>query len=366
MKYNRNLFNLKLLLLFIVPITVFVYFSYLYIEQKLIVQPFSGWFILWSLSLLMVIISIFCIFHQFKLKEKNIENTQLLSHIFEAQEAIIVLDAKGVILRTNTAFSTITGYDSKEVAGKSLIHYIFNGKKQNKIYKLILHELQKKGKWQGEIYCKRKNNQLYPALLSVTSVKNKKNIILYYIVQFSDIFNLKKEQKRLRYQVEHDQLTHLLNRKALLQRLGEEFSKAKRHNFTHAFLFIDLDNFKYVNDNYGHHIGDKVLIEVAKRLKKSVRKSDIVARISGDEFAIILLNLNNQYGTNKDALQQIDVKILNLIASEMICDNIHLTISASIGIEFFPRNDTKIDDIMIKADKAMYKAKKSGKNMSVS
>ncbi len=184
-------------------------------------------------------------------------------------------------------------------------------------------------------------------MLSITAIKNEHNITTHYIAQFIDISEIKKAQQLAQHQADHDFLTGLLNRKSLLQRLNEEFIKAKRHKFVHAFLFIDLDNFKSINDNYGHDIGDKVIVEIAKRLKNMLREGDIVARISGDEFGVILLNLNANESQAAQTVKQICDKILQSISEELLIDKHKLSISSSIGIKMFPENEKCMNDVIL-------------------
>ena len=150
-----------------------------------------------------------------------------------------------------------------------------------------------------------------------------------------------------------------------MQRLNEEFVKARRHDFLHAFLFIDLDEFKIINDNYGHDIGDKLLIDVSKRLKSILREEDIVARISGDEFAIVILNIDKSEAEAAKDIKEICTKVINTLNTPFIIKEYNLNISASIGIKLFPDNEKNIDDVIIHADTAMYQAKDQGKNQFV-
>jgi diguanylate cyclase (GGDEF)-like protein len=221
------------------------------------------------------------------------------------------------------------------------------------------------GHWQGEIYNKRKNGDIFPERLSITAIKDDDGKTTHYIAQFIDLTDIKKAQKTTEYQANHDFLTSLLNKKSFIQRMDEEFGKATRHNFKHALLFIDLDNFKAVNDNYGHNIGDMLIIEVAKRLNKSIRDGDISARLSGDEFAIVLLNINKDMDTAAKEVSVICNKILQIISDKFILENNIINISLSIGIKIFPSNEKTVQDIITHADTAMYRAKHKGKNQFV-
>lgn len=179
----------------------------------------------------------------------------------------------------------------------------------------------------------------------------------------------KEELHKLRvhaqHEANHDPLTGIANRKQLLKRLHEEFYRGIRHHFTHAFLFIDLDNFKSINDTYGHAIGDALLIEVSKRLGASLRQEDFLARISGDEFAIMLLNLQQDEESAMRDTEVIANKILARIAEPFKIEDYTLSISLSIGVKLFPDAEYSVDDVVAHADTAMYEAKKLGKNRCV-
>lgn len=170
---------------------------------------------------------------------------------------------------------------------------------------------------------------------------------------------------KAQYEANHDPLTGIANRKQLLKRLHEEFYRGIRHHFTHAFLFIDLDNFKSVNDTYGHAIGDALLIEVSKRLGASLRQEDFLARISGDEFAIMLLNLHEDEKVAKDDVEIIANKILSHVAEPIKIEDYELHMSLSVGVKLFPDAEYSVDDVVAHADTAMYEAKKLGKNRCV-
>ena len=203
-------------------------------------------------------------------------------------------------------------------------------------------------------------------------------IIIYIILVFLLFFMLRlfredeyhKEklhqlQLQAQHEANHDALTGIANRKQLLKRLHEEYYRGIRHHFTHAFLFIDLDNFKAVNDTYGHAIGDALLIEVSKRLGASLRQEDFLARISGDEFAVMLLNLHEDEDEAMKDVEVIAQKMLNLISQPVQIEDYTLHISLSIGIKLFPDAEYSVDDIVAHADTAMYEAKKGGKNRCV-
>ncbi len=261
----------------------------------------------------------------------------------------------------NKSFKKRTGYRPDEIIGHTT-NILKSGKHRKKFYADMWRKLLTSGKWSGDIYNKRKNGEIYPERLSVTAIKNENGEIINFIAQFYDISDLKNAQNEALYQANHDFLTGLINRKFLLQRLHEENSKAVRHHFIHAFLFIDLDNFKTVNDTYGHHIGDELLIQVSQRMKSLLREEDILARISGDEFAVILVNIANSKEAAKKYAEKKCQSIIDTLSQVFVIEENKIYIGASIGIKIFPDEKNNIEDIINDADKAMYVSKKHGKN----
>ena len=319
---------------------------------------------LWIFSNISLIFLTYILNRLVKKEDQYKEELRISSYSFDSHEAMTITDVNGVILKVNKAFSEITGYDADDVIGqnprvlKSKMH-------TNEFYKNMWHSLQTEGRWSGEIYNKKKNGDIYLEMLSITAIKNEKNITTHYIAQFLDISDIKKAQEDAEHQANHDFLTSLLNRKSLTERLQEEFVKAKRHNFLHSFIFIDLDNFKNINDNYGHGIGDILLVQVSQRLRESVRDEDIIARMSGDEFAIIILNLDKPEQEAAKDVQDICRKLLKNISRPYYIDEHKLEITSSIGIKLFPDGELNVNDVIVHADTAMYQAKNQGKNQFI-
>ncbi len=247
---------------------------------------------LWILAIASFVFLIYILNKLIDSEAKLIENLRIASYAFDAHEAMTITDPNGRILRVNKAFTRITGYDAQEVIGKNP-RVLKSYKHPEEFYEKMWRDLHTKGYWSSDIYNKRKNDEIYMERLSITAIKNKKGITTHFIAQFLDVSELKKAQEDAAYQAKHDSLTRLPNRSSMIEKLQEELIRAKRHNFLNAFLFIDLDIFKSINDNYGHMIGDKLLVNVAKRFKNSIREEDYISRISGDEFCIILLDLGS-------------------------------------------------------------------------
>lgn len=329
--------------------------------QKDIKQVFTYTIILWILSFISFFFFLYYINALIKKEDKLLAKIRIASHTFDSHEAIVITDKNGVVLEVNKSFTRITGYKADEIIGQTT-KILKSGKHTKEFYADMWHQLLTSGQWKGDIYNKRKNGEIYPERLSITAIKDKNGEIINFIAQFYDISDLRNAQEEAQYQANHDFLTGLMNRKALLQRLHEENAKAIRHNFIHAFLFIDLDNFKQVNDTYGHHVGDELLIQVSHRLRSVLREEDILARISGDEFTIILVNIADSKEAAKEYAQKKCQAIIKALSATFVIEGNEIHIGASIGIKIFPDEKHNIEDIMNDADKAMYVAKKNGKN----
>ena len=319
---------------------------------------------LWILSLISLIGLTYLLRKLIINEEKYTEELRISAYTFDSHEAMTITDVKGTILKVNDAFTRITGYEASEVIGKNP-NVLKSMKHGDDFYKEMWRQINTVGKWSDEIYNKRKNGEIYMERLSITAIKNDKGITTHYIAQFLDISDIKKMQEQAQHQADHDFLTGQLNRKSLMQRLHEEFVKAKRHDFIHAFMFIDLDKFKMINDSYGHTVGDKLLIEIATRLKRLLREEDILARMSGDEFAIIILNIEENRSKAAQIVKDVATRLISEINRPYILDAYRITIGASIGIKIFPDGEEDFHSVVVHADTAMYQAKHQGKNQFV-
>ncbi|EDZ61253.1 sensory box/GGDEF domain/EAL domain protein [Sulfurimonas gotlandica GD1] len=319
---------------------------------------------LWSISIIALIFLTYILKRLITKEEKYIQELRIAGYAFDAQEAMVITDLSGTIVKVNKAFTDITMYEASEAIGKNpkILKSHLN---DDKFYKAMWNEIISFGKWKGEIFNKRKNGEIYPEILSITAIKNEDNKTTNYIAQFTDITSIKKAQEDAQYQANHDFLTGLLNRNSLIEKLHEEFIKAKRHNFTHAFLYIDIDDFKKINDQYGHNIGDMLIVEVSQRLKHILREDDVIARISGDEFGIMLLNFDKENSDIAKCIKGICTKILKSISESFLIYEHKIDISLSIGIKLFPDNEELKDEVIIHADTAMNQSKAQGKNQYV-
>jgi len=287
--------------------------------------------------------------------EQN-KKLKLAATIFEnTEEAIIVANKKLKIDLVNRAFLKIYGYDLKNIEGKDL-SFIFKNSRDidfNNIIKLV----QKIGTWQGKISNRSKSGEIIPFWTTIKKIEDKENNIFNYIIIQTDLREIEKSRAEIDYLAYHDPLTGFNNRIYLEEYLDHTITVAKRNKTSFALLFLDLDRFKYINDTYGHNIGDKVLIEIANRLKQSVRESDLIVRWGGDEFIIILENIHSPIDVVK-----IVKKIISNIKKPIYVNSFQFIITASIGITLFPENGEDKNTLIKNADSAMYLAKEDGKN----
>jgi diguanylate cyclase (GGDEF)-like protein/PAS domain S-box-containing protein len=272
------------------------------------------------------------------------------------QEGVVITDRDGRILTVNPAFSAITGYDPGELIGHSM-RLLQSGRHDGAFYDALWQAVRTTGHWQGEIWNRRKNGEVYPELLTISTVRDEHGGIVNYVGSFSDITTWKRSQQRMEHLAHHDALTGLPNRLMLLARLEHAVAKARRDQGQGGVLFLDLDRFKQVNDTLGHPAGDALLIAVAKRLRERLRDSDTLARLGGDEFVIVLEQPidRNQIAGLAGALIARLSEPFDLPGGQVA------RIGASIGIALFPADGTAPDALMKHADAALYESKQGGR-----
>jgi diguanylate cyclase (GGDEF)-like protein/PAS domain S-box-containing protein len=292
-----------------------------------------------------------------KERDKQNRDLRLYSKVFNsASEAIMVTDKNQKIIDVNPAFSNITGYSREEIIGSKPSRFA-SGMHDSDFFKEMWSTLQVTGSWHGEIWDKRKDGKNYPKQLSINAVHEDSGELSQYVAVFSDITILKDTEKRLESLAYSDPLTALNNRTMFQFLLNMTYETAFREANQFALLFIDLDQFKQVNDTLGHSKGDQLLIEVADRIKKCTRKSDIVSRIGGDEFTVILPNLHSN-----EAAALIAQKIIKSVANPVQLGNDTVHVGASIGISIYPQDGSNMEILSKHADIAMYHVKESGRN----
>jgi len=285
------------------------------------------------------------------------ESMELASMVYQnSREAMTVTNCNGDIITTNPAFTEITGYSADEIKGQS--HKFIVSKQQDKrVYRSMERALNSTGHWQGEIaYC-HKNGENYLGLLRINSTYNKDKSLHRRVSQFYDITDQKKSEEMIWRQANFDSLTGLPNRHMFLGRLDQEKEKAQRTGLHVALLFLDLDHFKEVNDTLGHTVGDLLLIDVAQRLLNCTRKTDMVSRLGGDEFTVILGELKNIR-----CVERVAQKILSELSEPYLLGEHNVYITPSIGITLYPEDGEESAILLKNADQAMYSAKQNGRN----
>ncbi|MBV8617560.1 MAG: EAL domain-containing protein [Curvibacter sp.] len=279
---------------------------------------------------------------------------------FESQEGMLVADRSGTILKVNRAFTDITGYSSEDAVGMTP-KLLKSGRHDKAFYEAMWDSVTSTGQWRGEIWNRRKNGEIFPEWLTITAVKGDDQEVTHYVSTLTDITQRKAAENEIRHLAFFDPLTSLPNRRLLLDRLRQALAVSERRRREGALIFIDLDNFKTLNDTLGHDKGDLLLQKVAQRLKACVRDTDTVSRLGGDEFVVMLENLGRdareaaqQAETVGEAIRQSLNHPYDLAGHEYHC-------SPSMGITLFD-HQTELDEMLQRADLAMYQAKAAGRN----
>jgi len=289
------------------------------------------------------------------------EDLRLLAITFESHEAILITDAQGKILRVNHAFSDITGYSEDEVLGKDTSMFS-SGRHDKSFYQAMWKQLNESGRYEGEMWNRRKNHEVYPERQTITAIKDEHNEVVNYVTVFSDITEQKDNEQQIKDLAFYDPLTTLPNRRLLINRLEQEITLSLRSGFRGTVIFLDLDDFKKINDSLGHQYGDELLKQVAQRLSESVCETDTVSRIGGDEFVILLARQDLSSDALIESATLLAEKIINVFQQPFILKTYTHHITSSMGIATFPAKNDTATELLRQADTAMYKAKKRGKN----
>ena len=282
---------------------------------------------------------------------------QLFSKLFEATlEGITVTDPEGTITEVNQAFTDITGYSREEALGQNP-RVLKSDRHEPEFYDRMWKDIAAKGSWEGEIWNRRKSGEAYPEWLSISAIRDEDGHLAHYVGVFHDITEMKRKEEQIRFQANHDALTGLPNRSLILDRLDMALARAKRQQAKVAVVYLDLDNFKIINDSLGHTVGDEVLVRVAERFTALVREGDTVARLGGDEFVFLLDNVSDEADSAHMAL-----RILVAMERPLIVGGRELILSPSIGIALYPNDGQDPASLLKHADLAMYQAKQQGRN----
>jgi diguanylate cyclase (GGDEF)-like protein/PAS domain S-box-containing protein len=277
--------------------------------------------------------------------------------VFEnTTEGVMITDVERRIVAVNRAFTEITGYGQEELTGQSSA-ILDSGRHDAQFYEAMWRTIRDEGRWQGEIWSRRENGDIYPEWLNISEVRNGSGRVTHYVAVFSDISAMKESEARLDHIAHHDPLTNLPNRLLLHARMEQALAKARRSNTLMAVMFLDLDYFKKINDTMGHPIGDQLLQEVAARLRNCVREVDTVSRLGGDEFTILLEELHEAR-----AVGAVAQKIITELGERYLIREHEVFVTCSIGISLFPGDGDDITTLLKNADTALYRAKEQGRN----
>ena len=280
---------------------------------------------------------------------------------FESNEGMLITDANAVILRVNQAFTETTGYTAEEAVGQTP-RLLNSGRHNSDFFREMWETIHRTGTWQGEIWDRRKNGEIYPKWLTISAVKNKDGIVTNYVGSHVDITERKQAEDKIKQLAYYDYLTRLPNRRLLKDRLQQAFASSARSGKGGALLFVDLDNFKSLNDTLGHEMGDLLLQQVAQRLESCVREGDTVARLGGDEFVILLEGLSENTFDAAEQTKVLGNKILDALTTPYQLATYEYHCTPSIGVTLFIDHMEGVKDLLKQADIAMYQAKKAGRN----
>ena len=287
------------------------------------------------------------------------EHQRLTAQMYDpSREAMVITDPENRIVSVNSSFTRLTGYAPEEVIGQNP-RILQSGKHDKEFYRQMWDSILTLGHWRGDIWDRRKDGTFYPKFLAITAVRNGSGDIVNYSAIFYDVTERKALEEELDHLAHYDMLTGLPNRMLLQDRLEQAIAAAERQRQHFALLFIDLDGFKPVNDRYGHGAGDRLLMEVGRRLLEVVRAMDTAARLGGDEFVVILTDVKNTENARRVADKILESLCLPYELGEWA--DAPIVISASIGVSIYPNDELVANELLRTADQAMYRAKREGK-----
>jgi diguanylate cyclase (GGDEF)-like protein/PAS domain S-box-containing protein len=295
-------------------------------------------------------------------RNKSNESSRIAATAFETHEGMFIADSDGTILRVNKQYSKITGYSENEVVGDNIRQVQFN-QKDASFYLDILVRVNQSGYWEGEIACRHKNGKIFTGYITISAVKSVLGEVTHYVETIADISLSKISAAEIQHLAYYDALTDLPNRRMLISRLEQALVSVSRNGKDGALLFLDLDNFKTINDTLGHNIGDQLLQQAAKRIESNVREGDTVARLGGDEFVVILENMSDVVLEAAAQIKAIGTKLLLSLSHPYQFGSNEYVCTSSIGVTMFGGSQANPDTLFKQADIAMYQAKKAGRNL---
>ncbi|MES2611322.1 MAG: EAL domain-containing protein [Pseudomonadota bacterium] len=289
------------------------------------------------------------------------ESLQIAAIVFESFEGMVVTGPDQRIIQANTSYARLTGYPVEELVGQTPA-LLQSGRHDQTFYRTMHETLQTAGSWQGEVWNRRKDGEVYPAWITVTAVRSAQGAITHYVGTQTDISSRKAAEEEIRLLAFYDPLTGLPNRRLMADRLQHSLAASARTGTGGALLFVDMDNFKDLNDTQGHEIGDQLLRQVAARLGGCVRNGDTVARLGGDEFVLLLEGLSALPHEAASQAEIVGRKVLHALGQGYQLDGHAHHSSCSIGVTLYADPHTTVDELLKRGDMAMYQAKGAGRN----
>ena len=293
-------------------------------------------------------------------EQRHLEESRLAASVMEhTHDGVMVCDAQQCIIDVNPAFTRISGYTREQALGQRP-GMLSSGRRNTEQSRLMWLALLQVGHWQGEFWNRRSDGSLYAAASTINAVSDESGQVTHYINVFSDITERKHHQEHLERQAHFDPLTRLPNRALLPDRLAQAMARACSEQHGLAVCFLDLDGFKAVNDTHGHEAGDELLVIVAQRLLAHIRTGDTAARLGGDEFVVLLCDLRDLH-----ECEQVAQRLLRAICEPMVVEGHTVQVGASMGIALYPQHGSQAEQLLRRADQAMYQAKQSGRNRCI-
>ncbi len=289
------------------------------------------------------------------------ESLRIAATAFESEEGVFITDASGIIVRVNQAFSRITGYPAEEALGKTP-GLLKSGRHDEAFYALMRASIEKAGAWQGEIWNRRKNGEVFPEWLNITAVRDESGAVTHYVSSLSDLTRRKQAEAQIQNLAFYDPLTSLPNRRLFIDRTKQALASSARHHGYGALLFMDLDHFKNLNDTHGHARGDMLLQLASARLNLCRREGDTVARLGGDEFVAMLPDLGGDLAEAASGAEVVAAKMLETLRQPYQLGDLLYHGSASMGVALFGTSNDSVDELLKRAELALYQAKDGGRN----
>lgn len=294
-------------------------------------------------------------------REQARAEAQIAAAAFQTHLGILITDARGFILKVNETFTRITGYSEAEIVGKNP-RMFSSGLHNEAFYRRLWKRVFKTGKWEGEIWNQRKNGELFPEWLTISAVRSEEGALTHYVATMSDISERKAAEQEIHQLAFYDPLTGLANRRLFMDRMGNALKELHRHQRCGALLFIDIDNFKQINDTLGHYAGDQLLQNVARRMSQMLRDTDTLARLGSDEFAVLIEGVDSSHTQTTFLAERIAYKLLTALQKPIALAKESITITGSIGITIMTNHEHNADIYLQQVDMALFQAKSSGRH----